>query len=101
MDFILEGIDELLDDYVHGLRPRDIDAIDMTSKNNNYGVLDRCSGFLTLPKEFLARHHQDLVYAGKLGEARGKGSNGTMPNSGSLVEALERLVREIGLLGGT
>ncbi|MGD1927823.1 MAG: hypothetical protein ACFB12_02850 [Leptolyngbyaceae cyanobacterium] len=89
LDFILKGIDELFDEE-HVIREYST-AADIGSSGYKYGVIHLFSGFLLLLKERLFRHVPELIFKGKISEAKKKIATGKAPNTVGLDEALERL----------
>jgi hypothetical protein len=89
IDFILKGIDELFDES-HVLRGHS-DPVDVSANRYKYGILHLFSGFLLLLKERLSRHLPELIFKGKIAEAKQKLASGKTPNTVDLDEALERL----------
>lgn len=91
LDFIIRGIDELYELYDDIEYQQYICPISEPQKDFKYGVLHLFSGFLLLLKERLSHHLPELIFEGRMEEVRKKLSNGKVPNTVNLDEALERL----------
>lgn len=93
IDFILKGIDELFDEKynINGY----YGALSISPNGYKYGYLHLFSGFLLLLKERLSIHHPELIYAGKESEIQEKLSNGIIPKTVNLDEALKRLKNDL------
>jgi molecular chaperone GrpE (heat shock protein) len=92
IDFVLHGIDELFDERY--LLKRFADPLEILPSSYKYGTLHLFSGFLLLLKERLARHVPELIYAGKIADAKERLVHNKYPRTVDLDDALERL--EIG-----